>query len=160
MSGSGVTPPQGLEVVEFERFACGTMPRGRVPQPPRECCRDEKSPVLRGLGHEAGFVTRMRVGLLGAPDASASDSVFCGYRSRQCNRRIGVPEFIDGVTKPSMASRLGCSSFCFGDENAVTHFQQGEGDHGSFAAVADVALVELFGGGDGDVGVNLVCHRC
>ena len=54
------TPPQGLEVVGIEGIVCDTIPRSSAPQPPRGCRRDEKSPVLWGLGREAGFVTRMR----------------------------------------------------------------------------------------------------
>ena len=79
MSGSGVTPPQGLEVVEFERFACGTMLRSSAPQPSRECRRDEKSPVLWGLGREAGFVTRMWGGLgLGGGGLAGSGGRYLG----------------------------------------------------------------------------------
>ena len=49
MSGSGVTPPQGLEVVGIEGIACGTIPRGRVSQVSRGCRRDEKAPFYGGL---------------------------------------------------------------------------------------------------------------
>ena len=91
MSGSGVTPPQGLEAVEFEGIACGTMLRSRVSQPPRGCRRDEKSPVLWGLGREAGFVTRMW-GLGGAPDAATSDFVLNGYCHEQLDCRIVISE--------------------------------------------------------------------
>ena len=76
------TPPQGLEVVGIEGIVCDTIPRSSAPQPPRGCRRDEKSPVLWGLGREAGFVTRMRGGgLLGAPDADALDASFCEHLS-------------------------------------------------------------------------------
>ena len=118
MSGSGVTPPQGLEVVEFERFACGTMLRSRVPQPPRECRRDEKSPVLRGLGHEAGFVTRMRVGLLGAPDADAFDASFCEHLSAEVCARV-----LDLELASHASDRVGFSRENYRAKEALAYFQ-------------------------------------
>ena len=118
MSGSGVTPPQGLEAVEFDGIACGTIPRSSAPQPPRECRRDEKSPVLRVLGREAGFVTRMRVGLLGAPDADAFDASFCEHLSAEVCARV-----LDLELASHASDRVGFSWQNYRAKEALAYFQ-------------------------------------
>ncbi len=105
-------------MVGIEGIACGTIPRGRVSQVSRGCRRDEKSTVLRVLGREAGFVTRMRVGLLGAPDADAFDASFCEHLSAEVCARV-----LDLELASHASDRVGFSRENYRAKEALAYFQ-------------------------------------